>query len=187
MELQEAIKQWPSIEKRGIDVEVMSQVFGVTTTAQGALCIPLHSPTGLRVGQLIRTLSGDPKYRHEPPESSGYLYNYHRRPKESQVCTLVQESPFDVYAVYPLFSVALVGVNLDEMKIHCLERMRSKAYIFALDTDAAGIDAAFRSAQVLLKKGLTTIIYQHGLQIKQEYEQVCEIGQKMRPGTFMMV
>lgn len=164
----------------------MQRDYGVTSSAHGQIRIPLHGPSGLQLGVLIRTISGTPKYYVEPEDGRSYLYNYHRRPVSKPIIIPIFESPFDVMT-FPRYSVALVGTALSRIQLTCLEELRASLYVLAFDLDVPGHEASFRNASLLTKRGLTTVVTRSYLEVENSWAQLENLAATMRQGTLLFI
>ncbi|OLN23385.1 DNA primase [Domibacillus antri] len=131
---------------------------------RGRIMFPLHDEKGQVVGFSGRSLGNDqPKYLNSPEtpifHKSRLLYHFHAAKtaiKRQKQFILFEGFADVIAAVRAGFdqSVAVMGTSLTEEHIYLLKRTAKEAVI-CYDGDQAGVNAAFKAADMLDKQGIT--------------------------------
>jgi DNA primase len=127
------------------------------------LMIPIHDAAGHIVGFGGRTLgTGKPKYLNSPDSpifgKSKLLYGFHaaKLAMRREAKVILVEGYFDLIRVVATgidYAVASMGTALTEAQAQLLVRYTRQVMI-AYDSDRPGLEATFRSADVLLEHGV---------------------------------
>jgi DNA primase len=137
---------------------------------RGRLMFPIHSESGKVIAFAGRALSpeDEPKYMNSPEtpiyKKSFVLYNLHRARAEirKQDRSVLVEGYMDVIGVWSAGVrelVASCGTALTSQQVRILKRHSDKIVV-NFDPDAAGVNAAERSIQMLLEEGLRVKVVQ---------------------------
>ena len=119
------------------------------------IVIPIHDPRGRVIAFGARALGADvqPKYLNSPDTSlfqkGATVFNFHRarQPAHDDGSVVVVEGYMDAISIYQAglkSVVATMGTAFTEQQIQTLWRL-SPEPIVCFDSDAAGINAAYRS------------------------------------------
>jgi DNA primase len=124
------------------------------------IVIPIHDPRGRVIAFGARALGADvqPKYLNSPDTSlfqkGATVFNFHRarQPAHDDGSVVVVEGYMDAISIYQAglkSVVATMGTAFTEQQIQTLWRL-SPEPIVCFDSDAAGINAAYRSVDRIL-------------------------------------
>jgi DNA primase len=124
---------------RGINDESIDYFYLGYSQKQGMVTVPLHSPTGMPVGIIGRSIEGKRFKNSDNLPRSLTMFNLHRAKKVSPTI-IVCESSFDAIRIhqagYPNV-VATLGGGISKQNIHNLNKY-SSSIIIATDADEAG-------------------------------------------------
>lgn len=156
-------------ESRGITQESMAYFQLGYSDNQDMVVVPVHSPTGVPVGIVGRSIEGKKFKNSTNLPRSQTMFNLHRAKKESSTI-IVCESSFDAIRIhqagYPNV-VATLGGSMSKENIQNLNKY-SSSIIIATDADEAGRKLGREIAIKLKNKDISwasyedKIIYPHG-------------------------
>ncbi len=162
------------LSKKGFTTDELLRAGLIKTTEQGKepydvfrnrVMFPLRDSSGRVVGFSGRTLDTDPgvpKYVNSPEtvlyKKSDLLFGYDKAKSGIRTLdfSLLVEGQFDVVLSHQAGytnTVAVSGTALTLAHVQMLERLSNKV-VLALDADRAGIAAAKRAADIMLRRGL---------------------------------
>ena len=124
-------------EGRSITKESINKFNLGYSEKQDSVTIPIHSPDGMCIGFVARTVEGK-EFKNTPGLPKGkVLFNLHRIKASSTV--YVVESSFDAIRLWQLGipAIATLGANLGKMQIQLINKYVSRL-ILAMDQDDAG-------------------------------------------------
>lgn len=124
---------------RGINNESIDYFYLGYSKKQDMVTVPLHSPTGMPVGIIGRSIEGKRFKNSDNLPRSLTMFNIHRAKKLSSTL-IVCESSFDAIRIhqsgYPNV-VATLGGGISKQNVHNLNKY-SSSLIIATDADEAG-------------------------------------------------
>jgi DNA primase len=154
---------------RGIDSDSMQYFELGYSEKQDMVTVPLHSPDGLPVGIIGRSIEGKQFKNSDNLPRSLTMFNLHRAKKLSSTI-IVCESSFDAIRIhqagYPNV-VATLGGGISKQNVHNLNRY-SSSIIIASDADEAGRKLGNEIVSKLPNKNISwasfesEVIYPHG-------------------------
>ncbi len=149
---------------RGISEESMEYFNLGYSYKQGMVIVPVHSPTGIPVGLVGRSIEGKRFKNSTNLPRSQTMFNLHRARKESSTI-IVCESSFDVIrfhqAGFPN-AIATLGGSLSKDNIQNLNKY-SSSIIIATDADEAGRKLGKEIAYKLKNKTILWASYEDGV------------------------
>ena len=149
---------------RKIDTEAMEYFKLGYSTVQNMVTVPLHSPDGLPVGIIGRSIQGK-SFKNSPnlPRNKT-MFNLHRAKREGGTIIMV-ESSFDAIrlwqAGYPN-AVATLGGSISDINIQHLNKYASTIIIMT-DNDNAGRALGHTIANKLKNKNILWASYDYGI------------------------
>lgn len=157
------------LASRGINYESIAYFALGYSENMGMVTVPVHSPTGLPVGLVGRSIEGKRFKNSTNLPRSQTMFNLHRARKESSTI-IVCESSFDAIRIHQAGFpnvVATLGGSLSKENINNLNKY-SSSIIIATDADEAGRKLGREIAFRLKNKNIMwasydeNIIYPHG-------------------------
>lgn len=149
---------------RGMSLSEMTHFSLGYSERQGMVTVPVHSPTGMPVGIVGRSIS-DKRFKNSinlPRNKT--LFNIHRAKRESGTLIVV-ESSFDAILVhkagYPNV-VATLGGHISKENLSNLNKY-SSSIIIATDSDEAGRQLGKSIASKLKNKNISWASYSDGV------------------------
>ena len=149
---------------RKIDTEAMEYFKLGYSTVQNMVTVPLHSPDGLPVGIIGRSIQGK-SFKNSPnlPRNKT-MFNLHRAKREGGTIIMV-ESSFDAIrlwqAGYPN-AVATLGGSISDINIQHLNKYASTIIVMT-DNDNAGRALGHTIANKLKNKNILWASYDYGI------------------------
>ena len=149
---------------RKIDIEAMEYFKLGYSTVQNMVTVPLHSPDGLPVGIIGRSIQGK-SFKNSPnlPRNKT-MFNLHRAKREGGTIIMV-ESSFDAIrlwqAGYPN-AVATLGGSISDINIQHLNKYASTIIVMT-DNDNAGRALGHTIANKLKNKNILWASYDYGI------------------------
>lgn len=154
---------------RNITEESMEYFYLGASESQQMVTVPLHSPDGLPVGIIGRSIEGKRFKNSDSLPRSLTMFNLHRA-KKSSATIIVCESSFDAIRIhqagYPNV-VATLGGAISKENVYNLNRY-SSSIIIATDADEAGRKLGNEISTKLSNKNISWasfddgVIYPHG-------------------------
>jgi DNA primase len=155
-------------KSRNITIEAMQHFKLGYSNVQNMVTVPLHSPDGLPVGIIGRSIEGK-AFKNSPnlPRNKT-MFNIHRAKREGGTIIVV-ESSFDAIRLWQAGfpnAVATLGGSISDTNIQLLNKYASKIIIMT-DSDAAGrslgntIASKLRNKNVLWAKYSSGVVYPH--------------------------
>jgi DNA primase len=129
---------------------------------QSMVTVPLHSPDGILVGVIGRSIEGK-KFKNSPnlPRNKT-MFNLHRAKREGGTIIIV-ESSFDAIRLWQAGfpnAVATLGGSISDINIHNLNKYASTV-VLMIDNDAAGRSLGNTIATKLKNKNILWARYDH--------------------------
>ena len=129
---------------------------------QGMVTVPLHSPDGIPVGIIGRSIEGKRfKNSHNLPRNKT-MFNLHKAKREGGTIIIV-ESSFDAIRLWQAEfpnAVATLGGSISDINIHNLNKYASTV-VLMIDNDAAGRSLGNTIATKLKNKNVLWARYDH--------------------------
>jgi len=129
---------------------------------QGMVTVPLHSPDGIPVGIIGRSIEGKRfKNSHNLPRNKT-MFNLHKAKREGGTIIIV-ESSFDAIRLWQAGfpnAVATLGGSISDINIHNLNKYASTV-VLMIDNDAAGRSLGNTIATKLKNKNVLWARYDH--------------------------
>lgn len=132
------------------------------STGQQMVTVPLHSPDGILVGVIGRSIEGK-SFKNSPnlPRNKT-MFNLHRAKREGGTIVVV-ESSFDVIRLWQAGfpnAIATLGGSISDINIHNLNKYAS-TIILMTDNDSAGKALSMTIANKLKNKNVLWARYDH--------------------------
>jgi DNA primase len=148
--------------KRQINAEAIDHFKLGYSHKQGMVTVPLHSPDGIAVGVIGRSIEGK-SFKNSPnlPRNKT-MFNIHRAKREGGTIIVV-ESSFDAIRLWQAGfpnAVATLGGSISESNIQLLNKY-SSTVILMIDNDAAGRALGNTIANRLKNKNVLWAKYDH--------------------------
>lgn len=147
---------------RNINIEAMNHFSLGYSAKQGMVTVPLHSPDGIAVGIIGRSISGKSFKNSVNLPRNKTMFNIHRAKREGGTIIVV-ESSFDAIrlwqAGYPN-AVATLGGSISDVNIQNLNKYSSTVIIMT-DNDQAGRSLGNTIASKLKNKNVLWAKYDH--------------------------
>jgi DNA primase len=162
--LKESKQAQDYLSSRKINSEAWSSFKIGYSSAQGMVTVPLHSPDGISVGIIGRSIK-DKRFKNSVnlPRNKT-MFNLHRAKREGGTI-IVCESSFDVIrlwqAGYPN-AVGTLGGSISDVNIQNLNKYASTIIIMT-DNDQAGRSLGMTIANKLKNKNILWAQYDHGV------------------------
>lgn len=156
-------------ESRGINFESIAHFSLGYSENMGMVTVPVHSPTGIPVGIVGRSIEGKTFKNSTNLPRSKTMFNIHRAKRASEKIIVV-ESCFDAIRVHQAGFpnvVATLGGHISKENLANLNKYAS-VIILATDNDEAGrklglqIATALKWKEVLWARYDDSVIYPHG-------------------------
>ena len=163
-DLKNSIDAKTYFKSRNIGFEAMDYFKLGYSTVQNMVTVPLHSPDGLPVGIIGRSIQGK-SFKNSPnlPRNKT-MFNLHRAKREGGTIIMV-ESSFDAIrlwqAGYPN-AVATLGGSISDINIQHLNKYASTIIIMT-DNDNAGRALGHTIANKLKNKNILWASYDYGI------------------------
>ncbi len=167
------------LESRGINEESM-KYFGLGySNATGMVITPVHSPDGIPVGLVGRSIS-DKRFKNSTnlPRSKT-MFNIHRAKREGGIVIIV-ESNFDAILVHQAGFpnvVATLGGHISSDNISLLNKYFNRIIIMT-DSDQAGRELGNNIASRLRNKDLLWASYEYGKIYPHDAKDVGDMTQE---------
>lgn len=149
---------------RGINNESIDYFYLGYSQKQGMVTVPLHSPTGIPVGIIGRSIEGKRFKNSDNLPRSLTMFNLHRAKKASPTI-IVCESSFDAIRIhqsgYPNV-VATLGGGISKQNVHNLNKY-SSSLIIATDADEAGRKLGMEIVGKLPNKSISWASFDDGI------------------------
>ena len=161
---------------RGINDESIDYFYLGYSQKQGMVTVPLHSPTGMPVGIIGRSIEGKRFKNSDNLPRSLTMFNIHRAKKVSPTI-IVCESSFDAIRIhqagYPNV-VATLGGGISKQNIHNLNKY-SSSIIIATDADEAGRKLGMEIVGKLPGKSISWACYEEAMIYPHEAKDVGDL------------
>jgi DNA primase len=147
---------------RGINLDSMKHFQLGYSTSQGMVTVPVHSPTGIPVGLVGRSVEGKRFKNSTNLPRSQTMFNLHRARRESATI-IVCESSFDAIRIHQAGFpnvVATLGGSLSKENVQNLNKY-SSSIIIATDADEAGRKLGREIATKLKNKDILWASYEN--------------------------
>lgn len=166
-------------ESRGISQESMSYFQLGYSDNQDMVVVPVHSPTGIPVGIVGRSIEGKRFKNSTNLPRSQTMFNLHRAKRASSTI-IVCESSFDAIRIhqagYPNV-VATLGGSLSKENIMNLNKY-SSSIIIATDADEAGRKLGREIASKLKNKNIMWASYEEGTVYPHDAKDVGDLTEQ---------
>jgi DNA primase len=163
-------------ESRGISQESMAYFQLGYSDNQDMVVVPVHSPTGIPVGVVGRSIEGKRFKNSTNLPRSQTMFNLHRAKRASSTI-IVCESSFDAIRIhqagYPNV-IATLGGSLSKENVKNLNRY-SSSIIIATDADEAGRKLGKEIAAKLKYKNIMWASYSDGVVYPHEAKDVGDL------------
>jgi len=149
---------------RNINDEAMDYFNLGYSQKQGMVTVPLHSPDGLPVGIIGRSISGKSFKNSVNLPRNKTMFNLHRAKREGGTIIVV-ESSFDAIRLWQAGfpnAVATLGGSISDININNLNKY-SSTIIIMTDNDQAGRALGYTIANKLKNKNILWAHYDHGI------------------------
>lgn len=152
------------LESRGITQKSINHFKLGYSKAQDMIIVPVHSPDGMPVGLVGRSIEGKRFKNSTNLPRSKTMFNIHRAKREGGTIIIV-ESSFDAIKLYEAGfpnAVATLGGHLSTENINNLNKYSTKI-IIATDADEAGRKLGLEITQKLKSKEVLWASYDYGM------------------------